>query len=436
MANNDTAQSVSGNGTAPPSSGTIQSEAPDKAKKRAGAAWTLSPITRTPVNSIGVPGSRTRSKNRGAQAAEPPSLGAKGSVATPVDAESAVAEHIRERYIQVRTRFHFKDGDLAFQVQSNRTAVHSTNPQVIRDVLEVERARHGTDTLWVRGTPQFRKEVWMQGELAGIKIRGYRPSEVERAILAQTIEKGRRPPELRDDPFRTSAAREETVRVVDASPGVPNREQAPPDLGRPYQGRLVNYGKAPWQHDRRNEMSFYLVIETETGEKTLWGKDLERAIKESLSQVKVGDSVAVQQVGARPVTVLARRRDSEGNVVRREEISAYLNRWVVESKDFLREREALADIVRDSTIDAKTAVGRNPNLAGVYLELHAAKLAASELSPHPVDQRRFVERYRRAVADEIARGEQLPVSPVREPVKRVKLQQRDPRAREQERALS
>ena len=113
-----------------------------------------------------------------------------------------------------------------------------------------------------------------------------------------------------------------------------------------------------------------------------------------------------------------------------------MNRWVVESKDFLREREALADIVRDSTIDAKIAVGRNPNLAGVYLELHAAKLAASELSPHPEDQRRFVERYRRAVADEIARGEQLPVSPVREPVKREKVQQRDPRAREQERVLS
>jgi hypothetical protein len=74
------------------------------------------------------------------------------------------------------------------------------------------------------------------------------------------------------------------------------------------------------------------------------------------------------------------------------------------------ERATAAQVVRNDSIDPKTAVRAQPQLAGTYVTLRAAELAAEAIRD-PLDRRRFVSQVRAALADAIERGE--PLSPVR-----------------------
>ena len=205
---------------------------------------------------------------------------------------------------------------------------------------------------------------------------------------------------------------------------------------RVHAGRLLDHGTANYRHDARADLSYFVKIDTPDGERTLWGKDLERALGQSLSRAKPGDEVVVRQLGAKPVTVIRPVRDEEGRIVERTQVQTHLNRWSVERADFLRERAQVAQIVRDPSIDAKTGAAKRPELAGTYTELHAAKLIAEELFAHPADRERFITRVREAIADEIERGEPLSAPRVRTRTK--DLSQYPPRTpdRAQERVLS
>jgi len=204
-----------------------------------------------------------------------------------------------------------------------------------------------------------------------------------------------------------------------------------------YRGRLIDHGADRYQFDPRKEESYYLVLENPEGEQPpIWGKDLERALKESLSHVREGQDVVVRQMGAKPVTVKRPVLDADGQVIDHTEVKTHLNRWLVETDDFLKERAKLAEVVRDVGIDAKAAVLKHPELAGTYGDLHAARLVALQQNyKHPADIDRFVNRTREAIAQEIERGEAL--SP---PLVRARYQGQSPNAprtqqRVQERVL-
>jgi putative DNA primase/helicase len=200
---------------------------------------------------------------------------------------------------------------------------------------------------------------------------------------------------------------EEAVRAESRSSA-----QAP---DRVHTGRLIDHGAANYKHDRHADPSYFVKLDTPNGERTLWGKDLERAVAQSLSRATLGHEVIVRQLGAKPVTVIRPVRDEEGRIVERTQIQTHLNRWSVERTDFLRERAEVAQIVRDPGIDAKAAAAKRPELAGTYTELHAAKLIAQKLFAHPADRERFISRVREAIADEIERGEPLSAPRIRGP---------------------
>jgi hypothetical protein len=142
----------------------------------------------------------------------------------------------------------------------------------------------------------------------------------------------------------------------------------------------------------------------------LWGVDLERAFKESLTRPAAGDLVGLRAVRQEPVTVKARERDAKGKVLRERDLDTMRNRWIVEKREFFQERAAAAQTLRDRSIDPKQGARMHPELLGTYLQMHAAKIAAKQLRD-PEDQKRFVEKVREALATSVARGDPLP--PVR-----------------------
>jgi putative DNA primase/helicase len=158
-------------------------------------------------------------------------------------------------------------------------------------------------------------------------------------------------------------------------------------------------------------MSYFVKLETERGERTIWGVDLERAFKESLTKPQIGEEVGLRAVRQDPVTVKARRRDADGQVVGDQDLDTHRNRWIIEKHAFFEARAAAAEIVRNPTIDPREAVRQHPELASAYLHLRGAEEVAARRIRDPEDQRKFVSLVRSTIADSVERGE--PLQPVR-----------------------
>ena len=67
-------------------------------------------------------------------------------------------------------------------------------------------------------------------------------------------------------------------------------------------GRLVEHGAAPYEHDPQKSGSYFVTLENDKGEqRTLWGVDLERAMKEAAPEI--GEKIGLQHEGSTPVTL-------------------------------------------------------------------------------------------------------------------------------------
>jgi hypothetical protein len=173
-------------------------------------------------------------------------------------------------------------------------------------------------------------------------------------------------------------------------------------------GRLTEHSRAPYQFRSGEDLSYYVKLLTSRGERTLWGKDLERAISTGETRPKVGDLVGARRVGRRAVTVTARQRDAEGRVVRQEEHYAHRTRWVVEKVQFFAERVRLARQVRDEQADVRESVRAHPELKSTFLSIRAAEAFAAQRIADPNDRARFLDLVRTAMAGSIRKGEPLP----------------------------
>ena len=67
-------------------------------------------------------------------------------------------------------------------------------------------------------------------------------------------------------------------------------------------GKLVEHGVAPYEHQPSNRDSYFVTLENDKGEqRTLWGVDLERAMKEAGPEI--GEKIGLQHEGSTPVTL-------------------------------------------------------------------------------------------------------------------------------------
>lgn len=179
-------------------------------------------------------------------------------------------------------------------------------------------------------------------------------------------------------------------------------------------GRLIEHGRARYQFRRDQDVSYFVKLLTQKGERILWGKDLERAITGSSSHPKVGDMVGARRVGRDAVIVTHRQRDAQGRVVSESEQMAHRQRWVVEKVGFFAERARLARRVRDQHRDVLSTVKSHPELASTYLTLRGAEKVAERRIADPEDRARFVALVREAIAGSMKNGEPVPEVRLRE----------------------
>jgi hypothetical protein len=309
-----------------------------------------------------------------------------------------VPEEVKRRFVQVKNRYYFPDGARAFTDRGMRLTTASENTEVVRSLILIAEAR-GWSEVTVRGTERFRREAWFAGQKLGIDVRGYKPTEFERGRLVRTLN--------RQGPGPTEDSVTPGEKPVPAAP-----EKRRPRHEELLAGQLVDHGPAPYHQDPHEPMSYFVKLESNRGERTIWGVDLERAFKESLTKPEIGDEVGLRAVRQDAVKVRSHRRGDDGELIERE-LETHRNRWIIEKQSFFEARAEAARTVRDASVDPKQAVKQHPELVGTYLQVHAAELAAKRFRD-PQDRERFVEKVRSALADSVARGEPLPAVRLRE----------------------
>jgi hypothetical protein len=173
-------------------------------------------------------------------------------------------------------------------------------------------------------------------------------------------------------------------------------------------GKLKEFGDANYQFRAREDTSYYVKLLTSRGERTLWGKDLKRALTEGETRPKVGDLVGARRIAREAVTVTSRQRDTEGRVTAQEERHAHRTRWVLEKVTFFAERARMARRLRDEQADVRESVRAHPELKSTFLSVRAAEEFAAQRIGNPQDRERFLELVRGAIAGSIHKGEPLP----------------------------
>ncbi len=310
------------------------------------------------------------------------------------EAERATLDAIEKVFVRDGRTYRFPDGAEAFIDQGDRITSQSENLVVVRAVVDLAVARDW-QSLAVSGTEPFRQAVWAQATERGLEVNGYTPTEVERARLASR----------RREPEAPEPSADDASSVVAAAPmSSPAR---PTKVRTLIEGTLLEHGRAPYQDNADNAMSYFARIRTTAGERKVWGVDLERALRESVSAPKVGDDVVVRQMRSEPVTVKSVER-GEGDSVRETSKIVQRNRWSVETQAFVEQRREASEQIRDRALDPKEVVRSQPELAGAFLAVRGAEVIAQTKIPHPEDQTKFVELVRTAIAGGVERGEPMP----------------------------
>ena len=73
---------------------------------------------------------------------------------------------------------------LAFEDKGNKLETRSNSEQIAASMVRIAEAR-GWDEIKVSGSETFRREVWLAAASRGMHVKGYTPSEQDKAQLAQ-----------------------------------------------------------------------------------------------------------------------------------------------------------------------------------------------------------------------------------------------------------
>jgi len=362
-----------------------------------------------PQNTISLPTKSGREQEDGGNRKE-----GRGPVAGAASATTEAPRHLRvpdsvqERFIQIGNKFHFPDGTEAFTHDSNRLTTRSENSVVIQSMVAIAR-ENGKGAVTVGGTEFFKKEAWFAASLAGLEVRGYQPTDFERERLVRALA------------ARRVSGAPETSELA-AQPALADERSAPKAAGESRAadaralasdlivGRLVDHGAAPYGHDPKQAMSYFLRVETARGDREIWGVDLERAFRQSLSTPGIGDEIGVRAIGRQAVTVLAPKLDAQGRETGQAPLETHRNQWIVERKDFLDERQRMADVLRNTQLPAADGIRRHPELEGSYLQLQMGRALAEQQFRDKAQREQFVDHLRAHIAQRVEFGQ--PLDPV------------------------
>lgn len=313
-----------------------------------------------------------------------------------------IPSKVAKEYVEVNGKYYFGNNPdaLAFEDKGAKLQTKLSSRKIAESMVDISEARGWTD-IKVRGTDDFKREVWVEAASRGLTVTGYKPKEEDIARLkALTLQRKANQIEGQEEPSNTPSqkAPEEPIPSNDKDK---QASQSTEPVNR-QAGKLVDHGKAPYENNPVNRDSYYVTLENDDGKKsTTWGVDLERAVKDA--NVKQGERVTLENQGRQPVQVEKSIKNEQGQVVDKKTINTFRNTW-----------EVKAEAIRDKTRDSKDVLKEHPDLVNEIAALKMAEKKISQSNMSSANQERFMEKMRDRMAQNVANGERAPEVKIRE----------------------
>lgn len=138
--------------------------------------------------------------------------------ATQRDVKPVVPPEVEKQYLRVGDKFyHSKNTDMvAFEDKGNKLETKSNSENIAESMVRIAEAR-GWDEIKVSGSETFRKEVWLEAASRGMHVKGYSPSEQDKAELGKRVSESEANKIEKDNkPFR--AREKEAEETKDSKP--------------------------------------------------------------------------------------------------------------------------------------------------------------------------------------------------------------------------
>lgn len=152
-----------------------------------------------------------------------------------------------------------------------------------------------------------------------------------------------------------SAVSQNGLNVASENSPLRPKDEAAADSGW-LSGVIVAHGRDNYEHDKSNAMNYFVKVQNERGEKTVWGKDLERAIHDA--GVDTGRLVNLRTVGDKDVQVNVPVRDENDKVIRWEKADVKRMEWEVKAA-YPQKTQANPEALKPSDLVAYDAVTFN-----------------------------------------------------------------------------
>lgn len=314
---------------------------------------------------------------------------------------------IEQTYIRIGNAYHYshKPELAAFLDKGDKLETKFNGQQVAIDLVRIAQAREWTE-IRVRGTEEFRRYAWLAASEQGLIVKGYSPSEADKAGLEKrlraaqenTIERSIGPQATEATP----SAKPQKMTFIRPNPASAAEHSKPVNeaVERPaahtFSGVLLAHGAATYDFEKNGKDSYFVRIKDDAGkEQLIWGVDLERAM--NVSNAQIGQKIALDHKGKTLVTVPTAVRDEAGKVIGTKMIETHRNAWEVKAEAFRSD-------------DEKKAVREHPELVHAYAMVRAAELVADKKwGNHDQDsQRRFVEMTKDTIATNMVRDQTIP----------------------------
>lgn len=325
---------------------------------------------------------------------------------------------LNKQYLRTGDLYHFRDRkrEVAFEARDRRLITAFDTPSVVSSMIDVAETR-GWSSLKLTGTDEFRREAWFQASMRDLEVSGYRPSDIDKARLAEaradallglprnTIAENIKPPSPRtfeavaeegrsEGGLELTPTQDQFMRVMEAT--MKHRGDSPQAIARAralaterltsdriHMGTLVEVGTAPYQDRKGEKLSHYVSLRDDTGKTAkVWGVDLPRAL--DASGAKPGEVIAVAFRGRKPVTVDVPVKDDAGKTLGTQRQAVERNSWEIVQFDRLRD---------DAKAGVRRAVERQDNPATLKVfDRKAPSASVSRQVEAPSSQKRERQR--------------------------------------------
>lgn len=95
-----------------------------------------------------------------------------------------VPQEVAAKYLKVGDKYHFQRNPeaVAFQDRGHKLETQTNSAAVADSMVRIAQAR-GWDEIRVTGSETFKREVWMEAAARGMHVRGYAPTDADKARL-------------------------------------------------------------------------------------------------------------------------------------------------------------------------------------------------------------------------------------------------------------